>query len=139
MVGGTGLRRNAAIYTASVDTVPVLKYNLNGYFSAAIHDSVSDQSALSLVRADGRAFLFRHQNLFMFCLSLTPLFYLCKCAIKNPAHLRGGGVGNGPESSGYNLSAHLLRTIFGTGIGAIFDHKPGREHAGGSQPNGCQA
>ena len=43
MVGGTGLRRNAAIYTASVDTAPVLKYNLNGYFSAAIHDSVSDQ------------------------------------------------------------------------------------------------
>jgi hypothetical protein len=33
-----------------------LKYNLNGYFSAAIHDSVSDQSAPPLVRADGGVF-----------------------------------------------------------------------------------
>jgi len=49
------------------------------------------------------------------------------------------GVVNCPDISGYNLSAHLLRTIFGTGIGAIFDHKPGREHAGGLQPNGCKA
>ena len=56
MVGGTGLRRNAAIYTGSVDTAPVLKYNLNGYFSAAIPDSICDQSALPLVRADGRVF-----------------------------------------------------------------------------------
>jgi hypothetical protein len=56
MVGGTGLRRNAAVYTALVDTAPVVNYNLNGYFSAAIHDSVCDQSALSSVRADGRVF-----------------------------------------------------------------------------------
>ena len=51
------MRRNVAIYTGSVDTAPVLKYNLNGYFSAAIHDSVSDQSAPPLVRADGGVFL----------------------------------------------------------------------------------
>ena len=50
---------------------------------------------------------------------------------KTPLTSGVAGVGNGPESSGYNLSAHLLRTIFGTGIGAIFDHKPGREHAVG--------
>ena len=51
-------RRNAAIYTASVDTAPVLKYNLNGYFSAAIHESASDQSAPPSVRADGGVFSF---------------------------------------------------------------------------------
>ena len=52
------MRRNAAIYTGSVDTAPVLKYNLNGYFSAAIHDSVSDPSAPPPVRADGGVFSF---------------------------------------------------------------------------------
>jgi len=49
-------RRIVRVWAASVDTAPVLKYNLNGYFSAAIHDSVSDQSAPPLVRADGGVF-----------------------------------------------------------------------------------
>jgi len=53
-----------------------LKYNLNGYFSAAIHDSVSDQIRPAVGSRRRRGLLFRHQNLFMFCLSLTPLFYL---------------------------------------------------------------
>jgi hypothetical protein len=116
-----------------------LKYNHNGYFSAAIHDSVSDQSAPPSVRADGGVFsLSLKLSLYPFVVNsfVSPL----KMTNKKPAHLAVGGFGNCPESSGYNLSAHLLHTILDTGIGTIFNqeiaHKTGPDHARALQPGG---
>ena len=81
---GPVLRRNAAVYTGSVDTAPVLKYNLNGYFSAAIHDSVSDQIR-PVVGSRRRQGLSLSSPKFVYVLSVVDSFVLpLKMSNKKP-------------------------------------------------------
>jgi len=75
-LGGPVRDRRRSGWAASVDTAPVLKYNLHGYFSAAIHVSVSDSSIPPLVRADGGIFSLSLEIYFCIRLILTTCFYL---------------------------------------------------------------
>ena len=83
--------QNTFWLAASVDTAPVLKYNFNGYFSAAIHVSVSDPSIPPLVRADGGIFSLSPENNSGLSLSSSPWFTSEKFN-KKPAHLAVGGL-----------------------------------------------